>query len=355
MTRIRREGGLRRDPQLARSAPLGDMDELSGVERAFFGSVRVADVDAWLAATVRERLTVDVAEIVFRSGRIDAVYGLLLADDRKVVVKVHRSPVDVSGLEAKREVLCYLASAGYPCPEPVDGPVVRGAHVVTIETLLEQGAPADARVPEIRRALARAFVEHVRILREVAHLGARLPAGPAWTRYSDGPWPTPHDPIFDFTSTPVQCAWLDRFARAAADELLALRGHDRCVIGHGDWNDGNARFDDEQAVAVFDWDLTTEAEAVLAGLTATAYLDARASSPAEANAFLRDIEDARGSVFTATQRQAASAAGRWVLAFNARCHLSNLGNRADIDDAEIPDASPLGRLLRSRDDYQYLW
>src|SRR3954454_5023471 len=277
---VRREGALRRDPQLARSAPLGDMEELSGVERAFFGSVRVADVDAWVAATGRERLTVDVAEIVFRSGRIDAVYGLLLADDRKVVVKVHRSPVDVSGLEAKREVLCYLASAGYSCPEPVDGPVVRGGHVVTIETLLEQGAPGDARVPEIRRALARAFVEHVRILREVTHLGGRLPAGPAWTRYAQGPWPAPHDPIFDFTSTPAPWAWLDAFARVAADELLALRGDDELVIGHGDWYDGNARFEGQQVVAAFDWDLMTEAEAVLAGLSATAYLDAGAPSPA---------------------------------------------------------------------------
>jgi len=75
----------------------------------------------------------------------------------------------------------------------------------------------------------------------------------------------------------------------------------------------------------------------------------------EATAFLGDIEDARERAFTATQRRAASAAGRWVLAFNARCELSNLGNRAEIDDAEIPDTSPLGRLLRSREAYEYLW
>lgn len=331
------------------------MDELSGIERAFFGSVRAADVDEWLAEALRERLAVNVAEIEFRSGRIDAVYGLLLGDGRKVVMKIHRPPVDVSGLKATREALSYLASTGYPCPTPIDGPSTRGAHVVTIETLLEQGAPADARNPEIRRALARALVEHIRILRDVAHLRARLPAGPAWTRYSDGPWPAPHDPIFDFTLTPEHWDWLVAFARKAADELLSLRGHDALVIGHGDWNDGNARFADQQVVAAFDWDLMTEAEAVLAGLTACAYLDAGAPSPSEATAFLRDVEDARGGAFTATQRRAASAAGRWVLAFNARCELSNLGNRAEINDDEIPDTSPLGRLLRSRDAYGYLW
>jgi Ser/Thr protein kinase RdoA (MazF antagonist) len=111
------------------------MDELSALERAFFGAVGAAHVNAWLAETVRERLAVDVAEIAFRSGRIDAVYGLLLADGRKVVLKVHRAPVDVPGLEAQREALAYLASTGYPAPEPVDGPVTRGRHVVTIETM----------------------------------------------------------------------------------------------------------------------------------------------------------------------------------------------------------------------------
>jgi hypothetical protein len=331
------------------------MDELSGLERAIFGPVRAAEVNGWLAETLRERLAADVAEIVFRSGRIDAVYGLRLADGRKVVAKIHRPPVDVRGLQASREALSYLASTGYPCPEPLDGPVIRGEHVVTIETMLERGVPADARDPEIRRALAGSFAEHIRLLLEVGHLGRRLPVGPAWTRYRDGPWPTPHDPIFDFSDTPAQWTWLDAFARQAADDVLAHRGQDPLVIGHGDFYDGNARFADQQVVAVFDWDLMAETEAVLAGLTAAAHLDAGAPSPSEAAAFLSDVEDARGAVFTAAQRRAASAAGRWVLAFNARCELSNLGNRPEIDDAEISDTSPLGRLLRSRDAYQSLW
>lgn len=331
------------------------MDQLSGLERAIFGSVSAAELDAWLADTVRERLGVDVAEIEFRSGRIDAVYGVRLADDRKVVLKVHRPPVDVDGLAASREVLRYLASTGYPCPEPVDGPVTRGEHVVTIETLLERGEPADARIPEVRRALAGSAVEHIRLLREVEHLGPSLPAGPAWTRYANGPWPTPHDPIFDFTSTPAPWAWLDAVARDAADELLALRGHDEVVIGHGDWYDGNARVEGDRIVAVFDWDLMTETEAVLAGLAATAYLHAGAPSAAEATAYLHDLEDARGRAFTDSQRRAASAAGRWVLAFNARCELSLLGNRDEIGDDEIADTSPLGRLLRERDAYASLW
>jgi Ser/Thr protein kinase RdoA (MazF antagonist) len=331
------------------------VDERSGLERVFFGGARAAEVDAWLAELVRERLSAEVAAIAFRSGRIDAVYGLELDDGRKVVLKLHRPPVDVPGLAAAREALAHLASTGYPCPAPVDGPVRRDGHVVTVDAWMEGGEPADARAPEIRSALAGAFVEHIQRLGELAHLGPRLPAGPAWTRYGDGPWPVPHDPIFDFTTTPGEWRWLDDFAREASAELLRLRGHAAPVIGHGDWYDGNARFDGDRVVATFDWDLMAESEAVLTGLAATAYLAAGAPSPSEARAFLADVETARGAAFTPTERHAAAAAGRWVLAFNARCELSNLGNRAEIGDDEIPGTSPLGRLLRSRDEYATLW
>jgi hypothetical protein len=58
-------------------------------------------------------------------------------------------------------------------------------------------------------------------------------------------------------------------------------------------------------------------KAVLAGLTAAAFLAASASSPSEATAFLSDVEDARGAASTATQWRAASAA-------------------EEIDDDEIP-------------------
>jgi hypothetical protein len=90
-----------------------------------------------VAATVRERLVVDVAKVVFRSGRIDAVYGLLLADDRKVVVKVHRSPVKrprsrARGPESSRIDGLSVPGTGWRSLHPQ-------RHVVTIETLLGFG------------------------------------------------------------------------------------------------------------------------------------------------------------------------------------------------------------------------
>ena len=51
--------------------------------------------------------------------------------------------------------------------------------------------------------MAQALLEQIRILRSVPELRSGLLKPPAWAAYDQGPWPIPHDPIFDFTTTPV--------------------------------------------------------------------------------------------------------------------------------------------------------
>ena len=155
------------------------MNDISGVELALFGPVSLVNIDTWLAGIVHDHLDAELRKVIWRSGRIDAVYGLWLTDDRKVVLKVRRGPVDLPALEASLTALRYLSSTGYPCPAPVAGPFLRDGHTVTIEALLEQGTAEDARRPAIRRAMASSLVEHIRILRAVGHLAPRLRARPA--------------------------------------------------------------------------------------------------------------------------------------------------------------------------------
>ena len=63
-------------------------DELaSGIERAVFGAVGRDNIDGWLSRHLRTRLGIDLSRIMFRSGRIAAVYGAALSDGRQVAVK----------------------------------------------------------------------------------------------------------------------------------------------------------------------------------------------------------------------------------------------------------------------------
>ncbi len=176
-------------------------------------------------------------------------------------------------------------------------------------------------------------------------LASRLGPGPSWTRYAGGPWPEPHDPVFDFSTTHAGWEWLDDYAGEATADLVRLRGTSEKVIGHADWYAGNLRFADDRVVAAFDWQLFTEHEPVIVGLSAGGYLANAAPSPADVAAYLTDYHRARP--LGDHGWPAAAAAARWMLAFNARCDLALL---------EGPPArnSPLDRLSTARDDYRLL-
>jgi Phosphotransferase enzyme family len=318
------------------------MSGLSGVEAAVFGPLSSAAVGGWLDRLASQRLGAGVAEVLFRSGRIAAVYGLRLVDGRRVAVKVHRAPVDADRLA--RTVRCQrlLAEAGFPCPLPVDGPVRVGHHVAVVESLVDLGSAGDAHQPAARAAMAQALAWQVDVLRSVP-ARSLVHGAPAWTRYEQGPWPVPHDPIFDFSRTPTGYGWLDALAgRAAA--LLPVEAAE--VVGHADWVCGNVRFTADAVTAAYDWDsLVGQSEAVLVGFAAGAYTEgsnggSTAPAPDEVAAFLADYVTATRQ-FSSAERTVASAAATWVLAYNARCGVG------------FPDrpGSPLSVLSEHRDAY----
>ena len=95
-----------------------------------------------------------------------------------------------------------LVDAAFPCPSPLAGPDDFGGVVLSAESLLVEGSPGDPREPGTRMAMATGLAEHIGILRASPDLASSAGAGPSWSRYHAGPWPTPHDSIFDFTVTP---------------------------------------------------------------------------------------------------------------------------------------------------------
>jgi hypothetical protein len=188
------------------------------------------------------------------------------------------------------------------------------------------GQTPDGRDPGDRRLLAEGLARHIALLRGRPDLLHGAGPGPSWCRYQAGPWPVPHDPIVDFRSTPDGYAWLDTFAAAAADQILAHRDAGELVVGHADWYSGNAAVAGGALVATFDWELVTDAEAVIAGFTAACFAASSTSggglsTPEDVTAFLRDYDALRGAPLTAHEQRAAAGAAAWILAFNARWDL----------------------------------
>jgi hypothetical protein len=305
-----------------------DLGGVSGAERVIFGSSSAEAIAELLDRYLRQRLGRGVSEVLFRAGRIDSVWGVRTDDGSEVVVKAHRRPVDLTARRAVVVAQRLLDEAGFPCPMPLSGPDVVGELVLSAETMLREGTPGDARDPRTRVALVSGLAEHIDLLRAHPELTSVAGRGPAWCRYQDGPWPTPHDSIFDFTRTPRGFEWLDHFAQWAADQLNAARGQRETVVGHADWYSGNLRFAGDRLVAAFDWDLVADVEPVVVGINAGAYADTDtpggATTPGEVAAFLIDYDRARAHPFDPAEQQLAAAAASWTVAYNARCRLSTL-------------------------------
>jgi Ser/Thr protein kinase RdoA (MazF antagonist) len=297
-------------------------DEVSDTERAVHGAVTVRELRGFLDSWARDRLGSAIADVRFRTGRIDAVWGVDLQDGRAVVIKGHRGPVDLDAVDAGTDAQRVLAAAGFPCPVPLAGPDEVEGRVLTAETLLV-GARPDGRDPGVRRLLADGLARHIEILRTRPDLVPRAGRGPSWCRYQCGPWPVPHDTLVDLRSTLAGFEWLDAFGRRAADQVLDNRGPDDILVGHADWYAGNTGVVDGVLVATFDWELVADTEAVIAGFAASCYAASPTgggglSTPEEAAAFLRDYEEVRGRPLSVREPRAAAAAAAWILAFNAR-------------------------------------
>ncbi len=296
----------------------------SGIETAVFGTTDRAGIDGWLRRHLRERLDGELTRVLFRAGRVSAVYGAELRDGRRVAVKVHRGPADPAYGTAAVACQRRLHAEGYPCPEPLDGPAATGGRTAVVESLLTDGVPGDGHEAGVRRALARSLSRQVDVLRGTP-VHAIAAGAPAWTRHHRGPWPEPHDPLFDFGATPPAFAWLDDLAGRAAGVLADAGPADH--VAHADWSCGNLRFSGTEVVASFDWDsLAAGPEAVLAGMSAGSFpaggtAGAAAPTAAEVAAFLRDYEDARRRRFRPAGWRTAAAAATWVLAYNARCEV----------------------------------
>ena len=329
--------------------PRWGADPLSDTERAVFGAVTAKEIDAVLEGYVQQQLGCGIARIRFRAGRIDAVWGVDLDDGRAVVIKTHRPPADPEPLRVVADALRLLSAADFPCPTPLSGPDHVDGHVVTMQTLLG-GDVTDGRDPVNRPLLARGLAEHIEVLRHHPGLVSRAGSGPSWCRYQAGLWPVPHDPLVDFRRTPPGYAWLDRFGRRAADQILGHRHADAVVVGHADWYAGNTTVAEGKLVGTFDWELVADTEAVIAGFAAACYGQRGTSAgglstPEQVANFMRDYDAARAQPLTEDERRTAAAAAAWICAFNARWQVALL-------DHDLSDDYPHVVQVRQRqDDY----
>jgi aminoglycoside phosphotransferase (APT) family kinase protein len=322
------------------------VDDISGAQRAILGVDTAGEVRDWVDRHVRDQLGAGVDEVLFTAGDIGAVFALRLTDGREVVVKALRPGADLPQLGAVVRAQNLLAASGFGCARVLGGPSTTDGVLAVVEerlTCTSSGSPHD---PAARAAMAVALATQIDVLRDFDGTDL-LTSPPAWALWSEGAWPTPHDPIFDFSSRVPGYEWVDETADAAA-AVLREADQERRVVGHSDWVWQNVCVQDGRFVAGYDWDsLVFAPEPMVVGFSAGAFSQGSPTPPdaptaLEVAAFLDDYEQVRA--FSPAERRTAEAAATWVRCYSARCQLDNLQRR----DMQPPAGSFFQALLDVR-------
>lgn len=264
------------------------------------------------------------ARTLFERAHLSTVMGLRLADGREVVVKARPFEHRLAGcLEVQRR----MYQAGFPCPEPLAGPEpvdgqgpLRG-QVFTAEALVPDGTVLPPR-PDAPELFAAALARLMRAAPSVADVPSLAPAPPwnGWDHDDPRPWPWPDDMDVDLNDRPGP-GRLDETARRVRTRLRRAALPE--VVGHGDFESQNIRWNGDKLHVVHDWDsAVARPEAALAGLAAAVFPaggpEDRPATVAETERFLAGYAWARRRHWTREEYEVAWAAGLWVLAFNAK-------------------------------------
>ncbi|MEW9555376.1 phosphotransferase [Nonomuraea sp. NPDC050783] len=274
--------------------------------------------DESLSTWCERNLGAPVTERLFERAHLSAVIGVRLHDGKRVVVKTRPH---AERLVACHQVQHHLHRAGFPCPRPLVAPTPLDATIATAEEFVLGGSMLTGRddMPEL---FAAALARLIATAPTVDTIGTLTPAPPwvGWDHDDERPWPRPDDLDADLNDHPAP-AWLTEAAQRVRSRLTGTRLPP--VVGHGDFESQNLRWDDSRLHVVHDWDsVVSLPEAAVAGAAAAVFKTTNASGAHtridETERFLAAYEAAGGGTWNQEERRVAWAAGVWVLAFNAK-------------------------------------
>ncbi len=278
----------------------------------------IGDLPGWLGTWCSDQLGAGMREVFFHRSQMSLVLGLRLFDGREVAVKAR--PDENGRAHSCVAAQEQLADRGYPCAPPL-------TPVTTVEGLsvhAEQWRPGGSVMrsdrPTAARRMARLFGV---LMEELTHVDVPPPLpNPHWLRWDHrdaGVWPVMME-FLDRRNQSLIPGFVIQTAHRAAQRLR--RSDLPNVLGHGDFEAQNIRWQGDAPRVVHDWDsLCWLPEAALAGAAAGAFASTEVPTlaPVQSSvAFIDEYQLTRGRPFTANEMAVAWAASLWPAARNAR-------------------------------------
>jgi hypothetical protein len=240
--------------------------------------------------------------------------------DERGTVAVKVRPDSRERISRCLQLQTIAADAGFPCARPVtEAGRLSPRMVVSAESWRPGGTMhTDGDVVFAGRSAA-LLADLARILEVQSPTGLGTP--PPWMHWNPpagGLWAP--NPVVDTRDQDRVPGHVHTIARTVSDRLA--RTALPPVVGHGDWESQNLRWNGASSWAVHDWDsLMALPAAAIVGAASGAFASTTVPTLASLEAseeFIECYERARGQMFTTDEREVAWAASLWPALHNAR-------------------------------------
>jgi len=320
--------------------------ELQDIFKDVLGTDNPEEIEPSLKKVIHEHLKEDIKEILFIQSSIGVVFGLLLTNHKKIVLKVYSPKISLSYLHEMNRIQNIFYQEKFPAPY-VLSPIFKFEKTNAGLYQFIDGTKEDAHQSDIRKALAKTLADFSNII-DRHHLQ------PLENFFQQAPksqlWPTPHNVLFNLKNSSRGAGWIAKKALKARKILTTSLCPKK--LAHTDWGTKNAIFQDKKCVGIFDWDsLGSMSEFEMVGRASAQFTADWESSfkitptPEEGRFFVKEYEVYREKSFSDEDYKVISASADYLIAIISR--FEHAGNN--------PNLHPYQDLLKLCEDKSFLF
>lgn len=222
--------------------------EIKKIFHDVIGTSNSKDVELLLQEAVDKAFRTEMEKVLFIESSIGVVFGLLLTNGKKVVLKVYSEKIALSYLEKMNEIQTTFYLEDFPAPQALTSIFRFGKTYAGFYELIS-GNKENAHEKEIGLELAKylAFFSNIVDKHQLEPLQNFFQQAPKRNL-----WPKPHNILFNLKKATKGADWIAQHAKKAKKILASSRVPKKLV--HTDWGTKNALFRDKKLVGIFDWD-----------------------------------------------------------------------------------------------------
>lgn len=293
--------------------------ELNHIFKDVIGTDQPEEIQPLITEKIDKYFNSAIENIIFIQSSIGVVFGFLLKNEKKVILKVYSPKLLLTYLKEMNRIQDIFYQEKFPAPQVLSPIFAFGNTHAGLYQLID-GNTEDAHQPIIRSELANYLAEFVRIV-------ITYKISPMENFFQQAAckrlWPIPHNVLFNLEKSSRGAGWIARKA-ILAKKIIANEDFPK-ILAHTDWGSKNAIFRNKKLVGIFDWDsLGSMSEPEMVGRAAAQFTADWESglkvtpTPAEARLFVKSYEDCRNKKFTENEYKVISASADYLISIISR-------------------------------------